>query len=428
MKKLLLLTLFLPLYISLKAQLLDATANANGASTFTITTTHPNELIMIAYDGWNGPGSGPVKVDGNPATLLTTANTGNSGTAMTYYYPAAAAAVHTIVCTETGYNYAPYGINFAASVYATGCTLNGGSITASTISLIACTTGGSVTGTITTTVNKEFIYENCEINEGQPTAYPISFSCTSGLIADVHEGDGIDAAHGYEYACVPATYTVTATNTSPTANGCGGLCLILTAISGGACPPATCTGCPVVLPIELLSFGCENSTDNNGMLLSWSTATETSSDHFTIERSDNGVDFIPIVNVPAAGNSTSPRNYSYTDQMPLYGTNYYRLTETDKDGNEQRFHTSTCNYDNTNTEVYPNPNHGNFTISLGASTSYQSVVVTDMLGKQVFEQQFEPMSYPNTYTINLPASCKGVYVLKITGNDKVIAIKKLAIY
>jgi hypothetical protein len=163
-------------------------------------------------------------------------------------------------------------------------------------------------------------------------------------------------------------------------------------------------------------------------VLNWSTATEINSDHFTIERSGNGIDFTPIANIAAAGNSTTTLNYSYTDQTPLYGTNYYRLSETDRDGSEQTFHTSSCDFDNTNTELYPNPSHGSFSISLGASTSYQSVIVTDMLGKQVYEQQFEPSPYPNIYTINLPATCKGVYIVKIMGNDKVITVKKLAIY
>lgn len=90
----------------LKAQcygtvMLDQSSTGNGSNTFTITTTNPNELIMIAYDGWPSPGAGPITVDGNPATHIQTAFDGvNSGVAETYAYSAPAAGVHNIVCTE----------------------------------------------------------------------------------------------------------------------------------------------------------------------------------------------------------------------------------------------------------------------------------------------------------------------------------------
>ncbi len=41
-----------------------------GNTSFSITTTNPNELIMIAYNGWNGPAQDPVTVDGFNATHI----------------------------------------------------------------------------------------------------------------------------------------------------------------------------------------------------------------------------------------------------------------------------------------------------------------------------------------------------------------------
>jgi hypothetical protein len=74
---------------SLKAQCygtvnfdVSATAGAIanfGNSSFDITTSFCNELILISYDGWNGPGRGPVTVNGNPATYINNATNGNSG-------------------------------------------------------------------------------------------------------------------------------------------------------------------------------------------------------------------------------------------------------------------------------------------------------------------------------------------------------------
>src|SRR5579863_4334908 len=59
-----------------------------GNKKYTITTKHNNELILLSYDGWNGPGSGPVKVDGNNATQINTAFANNTGSADVYAYNA----------------------------------------------------------------------------------------------------------------------------------------------------------------------------------------------------------------------------------------------------------------------------------------------------------------------------------------------------
>ena len=41
-----------------------------------------------------------------------------------------------------------------------------------------------------------------------------------------------------------------------------------------------------------------------------------------------------IGKVKAAGNSVLPRQYSFTDETPYRGKNYYRLREIDQDGTE----------------------------------------------------------------------------------------------
>src|SRR5580698_6623260 len=99
MKKALLLlslSLFIGNITQIKAQCygvvtLDQSLTSNGTSSFNISTTFANELIMISYDGWGAydTGMGPVMVDGNPATKIATETylpwpPGNSGTAETY--------------------------------------------------------------------------------------------------------------------------------------------------------------------------------------------------------------------------------------------------------------------------------------------------------------------------------------------------------
>jgi hypothetical protein len=90
-------------------------------------------------------------------------------------------------------------------------------------------------------------------------------------------------------------------------------------------------GCgPIGLPIELLTFKGENRNGVN--YLKWITATEINNDHFELERSQNGTDFILIRTIDGAGNSTNPRQYFASDATAPNGISYYRLKQVDYDG------------------------------------------------------------------------------------------------
>ncbi|MFC2111619.1 lamin tail domain-containing protein, partial [Bacteroidota bacterium] len=89
------------------------------------------------------------------------------------------------------------------------------------------------------------------------------------------------------------------------------------------------------LPIELLKF--EAKYNGKSVDLSWSTATETNNDYFTIERSTDAVNYKIAGNLKGAGNSNSILNYDYNDDTSLSGTVYYRLKQTDYDGKFEYF-------------------------------------------------------------------------------------------
>lgn len=88
------------------------------------------------------------------------------------------------------------------------------------------------------------------------------------------------------------------------------------------------------LPIELVSFTAES--EPHDVHLQWSTASETNSDLFEVQRSEDGENFHRILSMPAAGHSTTAKNYAAMDTEPLAGTSYYRLRKKDLDGQEDR--------------------------------------------------------------------------------------------
>ena len=105
-------------------------------------------------------------------------------------------------------------------------------------------------------------------------------------------------------------------------------------VQNGSCPVANSAYVTITvvsgLPIELLYFnGVECETGNR---LSWSTASENNNDYFTIEKTKDGKDWISIVNLNGAGNSSNQLYYYFMDENIESIINYYRLLQTDYDG------------------------------------------------------------------------------------------------
>jgi hypothetical protein len=89
---------------------------------------------------------------------------------------------------------------------------------------------------------------------------------------------------------------------------------------------------------------CEQNTVN----LYWSTASEKNVDFFTIEKSFDGINFYKVGNVMGAGNSSTLKNYQLNDPEYNGALTYYRLVETDFDGNiyYHGIRTVECNNEN----------------------------------------------------------------------------------
>ncbi|HQI40906.1 MAG TPA: S8 family serine peptidase, partial [Ignavibacteriaceae bacterium] len=86
-----------------------------------------------------------------------------------------------------------------------------------------------------------------------------------------------------------------------------------------------------MIPVELTSFSA--STDQNSVILNWSTATETNNAGFSVERKIP-VDerWIEIGFVPGFGTTTEKRSYSFTDNNLATGSYSYRLKQIDYNG------------------------------------------------------------------------------------------------
>ena len=109
-----------------------------------------------------------------------------------------------------------------------------------------------------------------------------------------------------------------------------------TAVGGTSCTgaqPLSVTG-NVVLPVGLTDFSA--TAHDQKSILEWHTAQEQNNRGFYVERSPDGTNWTVIGFVAGAGNSNTPKAYSFTDVAPAKGNNFYRLRQEDID-NRQKF-------------------------------------------------------------------------------------------
>ena len=161
------------------------------------------------------------------------------------------------------------------------------------------------------------------------------------------------------------------------------------------------------LPVSLVSF--EALKQNNKVLLQWTTSNEVNSGRFIVERSGDGIHYIPVGNVPAK-NTAGNNYYGLTDPAPMSGLNYYRLKMVDRDGAFQYSPVRKINFNNDGDDItlYPNP-VVNATLFIASSGNCNKALLYDVSGKLI--KTFILQGRNNT--LNLAGIAKGVYQLRI---------------
>jgi hypothetical protein len=173
------------------------------------------------------------------------------------------------------------------------------------------------------------------------------------------------------------------------------------------------------LPLTLITF--EAQLINRDVLLQWSTSSEQNTSHFDIERSTDGNNFSVIGNVNAAGNSSSTIKYSFSDDNPVAGTNFYHLKMVDKDGRYSYSKTVAVQVVNIKfLRVYPNPARDALYIETSRSNENAIIQIIDLAGKKVKEQKLVLTGNTSVDISNLP---KSIYKILIKTGTKTEALK-----
>lgn len=85
----------------------------------------------------------------------------------------------------------------------------------------------------------------------------------------------------------------------------------------------------IVLPIRFINFN--SRILNNQVALNWQMGTEQNIAKYVIERK-NQQEFVALDTISSKNIASGSINYTYIDEKPLAGTNYYRIKQIDNNG------------------------------------------------------------------------------------------------
>jgi len=192
----------------------------------------------------------------------------------------------------------------------------------------------------------------------------------------------------------------------------------------GAVAFANTTNSP--LPITLHAFTATLQDQCAAVKLDWSTDLEQNSKDFTIQRSTDGNSWNDIGIVPAAGNSSVRKNYSYTDNaIGSQATYFYRLRLNDLDGTSKYSQVvSVKPYCNNSYSylVYPNPVKDHITVQAPPTGGRKIVAVYNNIGQCLVQFTLDPGS---VRTIRVAGWSKGLYPVIIKENGRVVRTEKI---
>ena len=146
-----------------------------------------------------------------------------------------------------------------------------------------------------------------------------------------------------------------------------------------------------LLPIELSYFTI--SQNGEDILFEWETATETNNDYFTIEQSIDGISFHEVARISGAGTTSLSNSYDYSLPATFNGLMYFRLKQTDYNGDYSYSQVQSVFMDNSEyIQVYPTIASDYITIE----GEYDSVTFSDTQGKIHHPTRMQGNSYPIT--------------------------------
>jgi len=177
-----------------------------------------------------------------------------------------------------------------------------------------------------------------------------------------------------------------------------------------------------LLPVDLVSFWAEYSGEE--VHLNWITASELNNEKFEIEQSSDGRFFTKIGEIAGHHSTLETHTYTYQVKEPRVGMNYFRLQQTDLDGQSEYSEIISVLIKETANPTgifYPNPAPTKVINWSYPATENEVKTLTlyDYLGQAVLQKTVAVQQGENEVSFDFSALASGVYFIKI--DDKLNA-------
>ena len=169
-----------------------------------------------------------------------------------------------------------------------------------------------------------------------------------------------------------------------------------------------------VLPVILKDYKAYKVNATQAMI-SWSTTDEINNQYFTIERSLNGSSFTEIGKIEA---KNQPHHYSFKDEHPVKGVNYYRLSQTDIDGSIKYFSILKLNFEAENKIFSLAPNPATSYIKINLERDENGPITIRLIsnsGKLVKQWSFNKHTYGFNQDLEISSLSPGLYFIEARG-------------
>lgn len=179
------------------------------------------------------------------------------------------------------------------------------------------------------------------------------------------------------------------------------------------------------LPIELSEFTA--TPIERHVELNWITESESDNDFFTIEKTRDGVNFEYVGTVDGAGNSTQQLHYNLWDLNPYIGISYYRLKQTDFNGDYKYSEFRAVEFfSDLEISIFPNPIIGDQIGNVKVESDYDQEIelrIKDNSGRLVYEKSYSLKKGANIIPFETKGLSASIYFLKIIALDRQSTLK-----
>ncbi|HTN46537.1 MAG TPA: choice-of-anchor V domain-containing protein [Flavipsychrobacter sp.] len=168
-------------------------------------------------------------------------------------------------------------------------------------------------------------------------------------------------------------------------------------------------------PVTWLYF--KGNESDGKVILEWATATEKNNQFFTIERSKDGKDFEPIATIDSRKTEATENRYVYVDRKPDV-VNYYRIKNTDVNGECSYFNTLQINTAQSSNQAFHYLQDNKIVVQLFAHKTESTVLrLYDISGKCVARTETTLTDGANSIEIEKPQTT-GIYFIDVKTGEK----------